>query len=115
MTHYDWNQMPAEQLNPMVTRRAIHTTGMTIARLELLKGAVVPEHSHVHEQVATVERGALVFHIGGQDLVLRSGQSLAIPSNVPHGVTALEDTFVVDVFSPSREDWIRGDDAYLRK
>jgi quercetin dioxygenase-like cupin family protein len=48
-------------------------------------------------------------------VVLRGGQSLAIPSNVPHKVVALEDTVVVDVFSPVREDWLRGDDAYLRK
>jgi quercetin dioxygenase-like cupin family protein len=115
MTHYDWNQMPAEQLNPQVTRRAIHTKQMTIARLELLQGAVIPEHSHVQEQVATVERGALLFHIGGQTVTVRSGQSLAIPSNLPHQVTALEDSQVIDVFSPAREDWIRGDDAYLRK
>ncbi len=115
MTHYDWNQMPAEQLNPTVARRAIHTQNLTIARLELLKGAVVPEHSHVHEQIATVERGSLLFHIGGKEVVLGAGQSLAIPSNEPHKVTALEDSYVVDVFSPCREDWIRGDDAYLRK
>ena len=56
MTHYDWNSLPAEQLNPRITRRAVHTQNLTIARLEILKDAVVPEHSHVHEQVATVER-----------------------------------------------------------
>jgi unsaturated pyranuronate lyase len=115
MTNYDWNLMPAEQLNPLVARRAIHTASLTIARLELLKGAVVPEHSHVHEQISTVERGALLFQIEGREVVLRSGQSLAIPSEVPHKVTALEDSYVVDVFSPCREDWLRGDDAYLRK
>jgi len=107
--------MPPEHLNPNITRRAIHTHNMTIARLELRKDAVVAEHHHVHEQVATVERGALKFTIEGRDLVLRAGESLAIPSNVPHGVVALEDTVVVDVFSPAREDWLRGDDAYLRK
>lgn len=115
MTHYDWNSLPVEQLNPQVSRRAIHTTGLTIARLNLQKGAVVPEHSHVHEQIATVERGALQFWVGGQELILRDGQSLAIPSNVPHKVIAIEDTVVVDVFSPSRQDWLKGDDAYLRK
>ena len=62
-----------------------------------------------------MERGALKFIIEGRDVVLRAGESLAIPSNVPHGVVALEDTIVVDVFSPAREDWLRGDDAYLRK
>jgi quercetin dioxygenase-like cupin family protein len=115
MEQYDWNGMPAEQLNPQVTRRALHTQHLTIARLELAKGAVVPEHHHVNEQVATVERGALRFTIGGRDLVLGAGQSVAIPPDVPHAVVALEDTTVVDVFSPRRDDWLRGDDAYLRK
>jgi quercetin dioxygenase-like cupin family protein len=115
MTQYDWNSMPAEQLNPQITRRAVHTENLTIARLEIVKDAVVPEHSHVNEQVATVERGALRFHVGGHEVVLKAGQSLAIPSNVPHSVVALEDTTVTDVFSPRREDWLRGDDAYLRK
>lgn len=115
MTHHDWSSMAPEHLNPGLVRRAIHTHNMTIARLEISKDVVVPEHHHVHEQVATVERGALKFTIEGRDLVLRAGESLAIPSNVPHGVVALEDTVVVDVFSPPREDWMRGDDAYLRK
>jgi quercetin dioxygenase-like cupin family protein len=114
MTHHDWNSMAPEQMNPGMTRRAIHTHNMTIARLEIRKDSVVPEHHHVHEQVATVERGALKFPIEGRDLVLRAGESLAIPSNVPHSVVALEDTVVTDVFSPPREDWLRGDDAYLR-
>src|SRR5947209_19882507 len=113
MTEYDWNSMPAEQLNPQIVRRAVHTKNLTIARLEIQKHAVVPEHRHVHEQVATVERGALQFSIEGREVVLRGGQSLAIPSNVPHKVVALEDTIVVDVFSPPRDDWQRGDDAYL--
>lgn len=115
MTHYDWNSMPAEQLNPRITRRTVHTQNLTIARLQIAKDAVVPEHAHVNEQVATVERGVLRFHIDGREVILAAGQSLAIPPNVPHSVVALEDTTVVDIFSPRREDWIRGEDAYLRK
>jgi quercetin dioxygenase-like cupin family protein len=115
MNLYDWNAMPAEQLNPLVTRRAVHTENLTIARLVIAKDAVVPEHSHVNEQVATVERGSLRFRIGDRELVLGAGQSVAIPPNVPHSVVAIEDTIVVDIFSPRREDWIRGDDAYLRR
>src|SRR4051812_10543333 len=103
MTQYDWNEMPGEQLNPQITRRAVHTEHMTIARLHIAKGGVVPEHAHVNEQVANVERGALQFTIGGQEIVLGAGQSLAIPPNVPHAVVALEDTTVVDIFSPRRE------------
>jgi quercetin dioxygenase-like cupin family protein len=115
MPLYDWNQLPEEQLNARITRKAIHMNGLTIARLNIQKHGTVPEHSHVHEQIATVERGALKFFIEGREVVLTAGQSLAIPSHVPHGVEALEDTVVVDVFSPCREDWIKGDDAYLRK
>jgi quercetin dioxygenase-like cupin family protein len=115
MPHYDWNQLPAEQLNPQVIRRVIHTDAMTIARLHINKGAAVPTHHHINEQVATVERGALQFDLDGQEIILSAGQSLAIPPNVPHGVVALEDTIVVDVFTPRRQDWIDGDDSYLRK
>jgi len=56
-----------------------------------------------------------VFHVGGVDQVVAAGESLVIPPNVPHGVVALEDTVVTDVFTPRREDWIAGDDAYLRR
>ncbi len=115
MTVYDWKSLQADQLNPRIVRRAIHMKGLTIARLEIQAGAEVPEHSHVHEQIATVEKGSLRFFLEGREVDLRAGQSLAIPSEVPHRVVALEDTVVVDVFSPAREDWIRGDDAYLRK
>ena len=115
MELYNWEQLPAEQLNPMIVRKAIHSGQMTIARLNIRKDAVVPEHSHINEQIANVERGALLFHIGGVDRRVGAGESLVIPPNVPHGVVALEDTMVTDVFTPRREDWISGDDAYLRR
>ena len=115
MPLYDWNQMPDERLNPHITRKVIHTKALTIARLHIQKDGAVPEHSHVHEQIATVEKGALKFFIDGGEQIVKAGESLAIPSGVPHGVVAMEDTVVVDVFSPCREDWIKGDDAYLRK
>ena len=115
MNLYIWEQLPAEQMNAQIVRKVIHTEQMTIARLNIQKGAVVPEHAHINEQVANVERGALKFHIGGVDLVVGAGESLVIPPNVPHGVVALEDCVVTDVFTPRREDWIQGDDAYLRR
>ena len=49
------------------------------------------------------------------DFSVHEGEVLCIPSNVPHAVEAMEDSVVVDVFAPSRDDWARGDDAYLRK
>ena len=115
MQLYDWSKVKREQLNPRMVRKVIHGANMTIARLELLKGAVVPEHHHVHEQIATVETGSLKFLVEGGEQIVGAGQSIAIPPQVPHGVEALEDSQVVDVFSPARGDWIRGDDAYLRR
>ena len=112
---YDWNTMPEEKLNPLVTRRAVHTERMTIAKLRLSKGAIVPLHQHENEQVTMMDDGALRFEIGGRDIIVRAGESLVIPSNVPHLVEALEDSIATDLFTPPRQDWIAGDDAYLRK
>jgi len=115
MALYNWQTVEEEQLNPRLSRRVIHTRHMTIARLRIQKDAVVPEHSHVHEQVTMVESGALKFILDGREHTVSSGQALAIPPHSPHSVEALEDSVVIDVFSPCREDWIRGDDAYLRR
>lgn len=115
MQHYQWTEIPAEQMNPLVTRQVIHGSTVTMARLVLLKGAFVGMHSHVNEQISTIESGSLRFHIEGRDVIVRAGETLVIPPNVPHAATADEDCTATDVFYPLREDWIRGDDSYLRK
>ena len=115
MELYDWNRVKQEQMNSRIVRKVIHSAHMTIARLELQKDATVPEHSHANEQISMVERGALKFFLEGREQIVRAGEVLAIPPHAPHAVEVLEDSVVVDVFSPPREDWIRGDDAYLRR
>jgi quercetin dioxygenase-like cupin family protein len=107
--------MDAEQMNPKVARKVVHCANVTVARLELKKDAAVPEHSHVNEQVTTIERGALKFVIRGREQVVRAGESLVLEPHEPHSVVALEDSVALDIFAPVREDWVRGDDAYLRK
>ena len=115
MQLYNWNTIETEAMNPHLSRKVIHVQNLTLARIELRKGAVVPEHSHVNEQVSMIETGALLFVMNGSKQVVRAGECLAIPPREPHRVEALEDSVAVDVFSPAREDWIRGDDAYLRR
>ena len=110
-----WNDDEAEQMNPAVRRQVLHSAMMTVARLGLKAGAVVPEHHHLNEQISLVMEGSIRFHIGGESRVISGGEAVVIPSNVPHWVEALEDSVAIDVFTPIREDWIRGDDAYLRK
>ena len=93
----------------------VHTAQFTIARLELSADVSVPVHAHENEQVTTVLSGCLKFILPDSTLELKAGQSLAIGPMEPHGVEAVGDTVALDLFSPRREDWIRGDDAYLRR
>ena len=107
--------MNKEAMSALVSRQVIHSDTMTLARIDLKKGALVPEHSHHNEQISMVERGAVRFVLAGVEKIVKPGDILQIPPNVPHSAEALEDSVAVDLFSPRREDWIRGDDAYLRK
>jgi quercetin dioxygenase-like cupin family protein len=109
-----WRDVPVEELSPSIGRQLVHTETMTIARIHLRGGAVVPRHSHPHEQVATVLEGSLRFVVGDDEHVVAAGESMVVPGGVPHEVEALSDSLVLDVFSPVRDDWLRGDDAYLR-
>jgi quercetin dioxygenase-like cupin family protein len=114
MQSYNWNLVEEEPLNPLLGRKTIHGQNLTVARIRLRKGAVVPMHSHPNEQISMLESGAVRFTISGESRVVRAGEALVIPPDVPHMVEALEDSLAVDLFSPPRADWIRGDDAYLR-
>ena len=117
-THHRWADIEPEQLNPLVARQYVVGTKTMLARLALKKGAHVPMHNHMHEQISHVVEGALNFRVGmeggGKDVAVRAGEILCIPPHVPHQVTALEDSVALDIFNPQRQDWIDGDDAYLR-
>jgi len=114
MQYYNWNLIEEEPLNPLLGRKMLHGRNVTVARIRLRKGAVVPMHSHPNEQISMLESGAMRFVISGEERILRAGDAVVIPPDAPHMVEALEDSLAVDLFSPPREDWIRGDDAYLR-
>jgi quercetin dioxygenase-like cupin family protein len=115
--HYRWDEMPRETVNPLLDRRLITGERIMLAHVYLKKGCVVPRHSHENEQLTYVLEGALHFWLGedeSEEVVVRAGEVLTIPSNLPHKAVALEDTLDVDIFSPPREDWLAGTDAYLR-
>jgi quercetin dioxygenase-like cupin family protein len=117
-TLYRWEQMPRETVSPMLDRRLITGDRMMLAHVYLKKGCIVPKHSHENEQFTYILEGALRFWIGddgSEELVVRAGEVLHIPSNVPHKAEALEDTLDVDVFDPPRQDWLDKTDSYLRR
>jgi quercetin dioxygenase-like cupin family protein len=115
MKLHRWSEIPVEILNPLLSRQAVHCDRITLARLTLKKGAIVPRHQHENEQVTTLEQGRLRFVFDDGEVVVGQGDSLQIPSHAPHSVEALEDSVALDLFVPVREDWVRGDDAYLRR
>ena len=112
-----WEAMPKEELNAQIGRRMITGDRMMIAQIFLKKGCVVPRHAHENEQITYVLEGALRFHLGAtgaQEVIVRTGEVLTIPPNLPHTAEALEDTLDVDIFDPPRQDWLDGKDQYLR-
>jgi quercetin dioxygenase-like cupin family protein len=74
-------------------------------------GARMPEHRHVHEQIATCIKGRLRLIVGGTIVEAGPGESIHLPSNVPHGAEADEETHVIDTFAPPREDLLAADAA----
>jgi quercetin dioxygenase-like cupin family protein len=116
-TFYRWEDMPREKVNDMLDRRLVTGERMMLAHIYLKKGCIVPLHKHDNEQITYVLRGSMRFWIGDESaepLLLKSGEVLVIPSLVPHKAEALEETLEIDVFSPPRQDWLDGTDAYLR-
>ena len=117
-THYRWEDLPREELNPLIGRRYITGDSMMIAHIYLAKGAIVPKHEHVNEQITYVIEGRMRFSLGddGTELVeVGAGEVLQIPAHLPHSAEALEDTLDVDIFDPPRQDWLDGSDQYLRR
>ena len=112
--HIRWSDLPVESLNPLLGRQLVVGDQIMVSRILLKKGCVVPMHSHVNEQVAYMLEGALKFTINGDEIVVRAGEFLCIPPNVPHQAEALEDTVDIDIFTPPRADWINKTDQYLR-
>ncbi|MFI5256486.1 MAG: cupin domain-containing protein [Gemmatimonadales bacterium] len=116
--HLRWDELPKERVTDLISRRLITGDAMMLAHVYLDKGALVPQHSHHNEQLTYILEGALHFRIGAdraREVVVRAGEVLHIPSNVPHEALALEDTLDVDIFSPPRQDWLDGTDSYFHR
>jgi len=117
-TFYRLSDVAREEVSPQLSRRLISGERLMMAQVELKSGCLVPAHAHVHEQITYVVDGWLRLSLGddlAESYDLRAGDVLHIPSNVRHSGEAQEDTRVIDLFSPPREDWLQKTDAYLRR
>ncbi len=113
-TIHRWDDITPEPMNPLLTRQYVSGEKSMAARILLKKGCVVPEHSHPNEQIALILSGALQFYVNGESIIVRAGELIVLPPNVPHSAVALEDTEDIDFFAPPRQDWLDKTDSYLR-
>jgi quercetin dioxygenase-like cupin family protein len=114
LKYIPWNTVEREKLNDLIDREMVVGEKIMMARVIMKKGAHVPRHYHHNEQVTYILEGALKFAIDGKEIVVKAGEVLCIPPNMPHEAWALEDTLDLDVFTPPREDWLSKSDVYLR-
>ena len=113
--HVKLAAVPVEAINPKMTRRMVWGERLMATLIEFKAGAVVPTHQHENEQLTYCLSGTMRFTFPDREVILRGGEVLLIPGNVPHGAEMLEEVVEMDFFSPPRQDWISGTDAYLRR
>ena len=110
-----WDSIQQDDLINGIKRRIVTGEKVMLGRIYFPKGAKVPSHTHESAQVTHVITGCLKFSINGEDILVRAGQTLVIPSYEEHSAEALEETDEIDTFSPIRTDWLDGSDAYIRE
>ena len=101
-----WDEIALDKITEMISQKIIAGERQMLAQIYLKRGALVPMHAHESEQMTYILQGALKVLVGGEEVMVREGEVLHIPSGTPHQAEALEDTFELDVFSPVRRDWI---------
>ena len=106
---------PWIEIAPGIRRRTIATgPSMYQMRAELAEGSRLPAHTHPQEQIAHVIRGRMKLIVAGVPHELAAGDAFYLGSNVPHGVETIDDTIVIDTFSPPREDYLALDEKARR-
>lgn len=115
MTIYTWDTIKEDALSPTAGRKALHGNMITLARFRFDKGNKVAVHHHPNDQITTVQSGSIKMVCGGEEFIMKAGDMVHVPPDVPHSNEALEDSVIIEIFSPVRQDWITGDDSYLRQ
>ena len=110
-----WDEIALEKVTEMISRKIVAGEREMLAQIYLKRGALVPIHVHESEQMTYILQGALRFLVDGEEVIVREGEVLHIPSWIEHQAEALEDTLEMDVFSPIRQDWLDHTDDYFHR
>jgi quercetin dioxygenase-like cupin family protein len=106
-----WDEIALDKVTEMLSRKVVSGEREMLVQVYVKRGCLVPRHAHTSEQMTYVLQGALKFHVGNEEITVREGEVIHIPSGVEHQAEALDDTFELDVFSPIRAEWLpTGDD-----
>ena len=105
---HDWAKIAESEPLPGFVGKILHSDSMSFALWTIRAGSVLPEHSHVHEQVVHMIEGDFEIVIDGEARRLGPGMVAVIPSNARHSARALTDCRILDAFQPVREDYRNG-------
>lgn len=114
-TFYRFESMPMEKMSDLISRQYIYASQSMLVKWYFKKGAEVPLHHHVNEQITWITKGSVKVFSQGREYIVKAGEVIVFPANVPHHFFALEDTIDIDFFTPARQDWIDEKAAYLKK
>lgn len=115
MGFYDWDNLRSEEVTEIYRRKVALGDTMTVARVEILQGAITQPHSHETEEVIIVLKGSWRFMLPTGNVTVKANQMLSIPAGVEHSSEVLEDTSALDICGSTRMDWISGEDRHLHR
>lgn len=98
-------EIPSKEILPGYHGKLIHGKNMSLVFWDVEEGAVVPQHSHMNEQIMQVLEGKFEFTVAGVTKVYAVNDLVVIPEHTPHGGRAITACKLMDVFSPVREEY----------
>lgn len=97
--------IPSKEIMPGLYGKLVHSENMSMAFWDVEKGATVPEHAHMNEQIMHVMEGEFQFTLDGDTQIYYPGDIVVIAPNLKHSGIALTPCKLLDVFSPTREEY----------
>jgi quercetin dioxygenase-like cupin family protein len=111
---YQFDAINKEKISDKISRQYVMGSQSMLVKWILKKGAVIPLHFHSNEQITWITKGSVKVLSQGKEFIVKAGDVLIIPPNVPHEFLALEDTIDIDFFTPARQDWLNNTAPYIQ-
>jgi Uncharacterized conserved protein, contains double-stranded beta-helix domain len=104
-------EVVVEELGSGISRKMLaHQGGMMAVEVAFEKGAIGTAHTHPHEQISYILEGSFEYTVGGVSYKIEKGDTYYVPPEAIHGVVALEDSVILDIFTPQRVDFLKEDE-----